>query len=67
MAGRAFINECTALGAAYLAGLQVGIYSDLDDIAAKWSVRKAYAPSMEQGERDDLLNGWQAALGMLLS
>jgi len=61
------INECTALGAAYLAGLQVGIYSDLDDIAAKWSVRKAYAPSMEQGERDDLLNGWQAALGMLLS
>lgn len=60
------INECTALGAAYLAGLQVGVYKDLDDIAERWSRARGYEPQMKENKRQGLLKGWSDALKMLL-
>ena len=52
------ITETTALGVAYLAGLQVGIYSDLNDIASAWKISKSYTPTMDNEERQRLLNAW---------
>jgi len=60
------ISECTALGAAYLAGLQAGLYKDLDDIAGHWKMAQNYQPTMSYTKRSELLNGWESALDMLL-
>ncbi len=55
-------TETTALGAAYLAGLQAGIFSSLDDIAARWQTDQEFAPSMENSARNLLLADWHAAV-----
>src|SRR5690606_12543353 len=44
------INETTALGAAYLAGLQAGVYRDLDEIAGHWPRQQRYQPNMAETE-----------------
>lgn len=56
------ITETTALGAAYLAGLQVGIYSSLEAITDLWQAEKRFEPSMEQGTGEKLYAGWQEAV-----
>ncbi len=56
------VAETTALGAAYLAGLQIGLYDDLDHIADHWQLADLYKPQMTAHQRQDLLNGWTAAL-----
>lgn len=56
------IAETTALGAAYLAGLQAGFYSSLDDIAAKWKCQTRFEPRMAETQRRQLLGGWDAAV-----
>jgi glycerol kinase len=53
-------TETTALGAAYLAGLQAGIYKDLDDIAASWSLAQRYEPKPNDRERK--YAGWKTAV-----
>lgn len=60
---RPMIRETTALGAAYLAGLAVGVWKDRTDICAQWTLDKYYAPSMS--EEDVLQNcaGWEKAVG----
>jgi glycerol kinase len=60
---RPAVTETTALGAAYLAGLAVGYWSGLDEIAAQWQVDAEFAPAMTQEERDALYAGWQRAVG----
>ena len=55
-------TETTALGAAYLAGLQAGIFSSLDDIAARWQTDQEFSPSMENSARNLLLADWHAAV-----
>lgn len=55
--------ETTALGAAFLAGLQAGVYSSLDDIAATWTRSGAFMPAMAAQERDRLYAGWTRAVG----
>ncbi|MEM6781245.1 MAG: glycerol kinase GlpK [Pseudomonadota bacterium] len=60
------VEETTALGAAYLAGLQAGVYNGLDDIAERWSCARSYSPSMDATARKDLYDGWKTAIGKLV-
>jgi glycerol kinase len=55
-------TETTALGAAYLAGLQVGIFSSLEDIAQRWQVDQEFDPSMDNNKRNLLLANWHEAV-----
>ena len=59
---RPLINETTALGAAYLAGLAVGFWKDRSEIAAHWQLDRPFEPVMEQTQREDLYAGWQKAV-----
>lgn len=56
------ITETTALGAAYLAGLHVGIYTSLEAITELWQAEKHFEPSMEKGTGEKLYAGWQEAV-----
>jgi len=56
-------TETTALGVAYLAGLQIGLYASLDDIASRWQEQKAFDVKMSPGQRKSLLAGWSRAVG----
>ena len=59
------VHETTALGAAYLAGLQCGVYGGLSDLSQNWSLDKRYAPAMDSQSREDLYKGWKVAIGNL--
>jgi glycerol kinase len=56
------ITETTALGAAYVAGLAVGYWNDLDDLRHNWAVDKIYRPTMANSERVKLQRGWKKAV-----
>ena len=56
------VTETTALGAAYLAGLQLGIFNNLDDIATHWACERTFAPEMAETQRDALYEGWLDAI-----
>lgn len=60
------ITETTALGAAYLAGLHVGVFKSLDDIARAWKCEKKFMPAMETTARNALYDGWQRAVRQVL-
>ena len=57
------IRETTALGAAYLAGLAVGVWRDTDEIRALWQRDAAFSPAIDARRRDNLLAGWHKAVG----
>jgi glycerol kinase len=59
---RPVITETTALGAAYLAGLQLGLFDSPETVAASWKVDQAFRPSMDQDVRDNLVKGWRQAV-----
>ncbi len=59
---RPAVTETTALGAAYLAGLAVGYWSGLDEIATQWQAEAEFAPAMTADRRDALYAGWQRAV-----
>jgi glycerol kinase len=59
---RPSITETTALGAAYLAGLAVGYWKDVEEIAALWQVDKTFQPIMQEDKRDQLTRGWKRAI-----
>ena len=59
---RPAVTETTALGAAYLAGLAVGYWSGLDEIAAQWRADAEFSPSLPAGQRDALYAGWRRAV-----
>lgn len=63
---RPVIRETTALGAAYLAGLAVGEYKDLEEIKKLWSCDVTFKPNMEDETRKKLLAGWNKAVGRSL-
>ncbi|WP_286222035.1 glycerol kinase GlpK [Marinobacter apostichopi] len=52
------ITETTALGAAYLAGLQTGVYSSLEEIAKLWECERRFEPRMGPSLRESLYAGW---------
>ena len=60
------ITETTALGAAYLAGLGVGIFKDINDIAAHWALDRRFRPSLKKPQRDLLYQGWRQAVARIL-
>jgi glycerol kinase len=59
---RPVINETTALGAAYLAGLAVGFWQDRSEIKNHWQLDHSFEPKMEPSQRDELYAGWQKAV-----
>jgi glycerol kinase len=59
--------ETTALGAAFLAGLAVGVWPDLDALAATWTLERRFEPKMAAPERERLLAGWKDAVRRTLS
>ena len=59
---RPVVAETTALGAAYLAGLAIGYWDGLDDIAANWVLGRRFEPSMSTERRAELLHGWHRAV-----
>jgi glycerol kinase len=56
------ITETTALGAAYLAGLAVGYWNDVNDIQQQWQISKTFSPGMDDEVRSDFLKGWNRAV-----
>jgi glycerol kinase len=59
---RPVIQETTALGAAYAAGLAVGFYSNLDDLRKNWAVDRTWEPHMDEAQRSTLYAKWQKAV-----
>ena len=59
---RPVVNETTALGAAYLAGLAVGYWPSKEEIAGKWAVDRKFQPEMGTEEREKLFAGWKKAV-----
>lgn len=56
-------HETTALGAAYLAGLTAGVWSDEDALIKKRGIERVYEPNMTAEKRSELLAGWHKAVG----
>ncbi|MEK6593540.1 MAG: glycerol kinase GlpK [Pseudomonadota bacterium] len=56
------VQETTALGAAYLAGLGVGYWKDAQEIAAQWQVERRFEPGMERDQAQSLQAGWRKAV-----
>src|ERR1700676_902067 len=54
--------ETTSLGAAFLAGLAIGVWPDLGSIAATWARSAEFAPRMPEHERAALIDGWRTAV-----
>lgn len=59
--------ETSALGVAYLAGLQAGIFESLDHIQSLWHSQRAFTPCMPEAQRNKLYEGWQDAVRRVLS
>lgn len=56
---RPVVTETTALGAAFLAGLQVGVYDSLEEIKKIWKVDQSFEPTMDSSHKSQLLEDWQ--------
>ncbi|MGI9415632.1 MAG: glycerol kinase GlpK [Hyphomicrobiales bacterium] len=59
-------TESTALGAAYLAGLEAGIYTSLDDLAGQWQSDRVFEPEISADLRESRYQGWQEAVQRVL-
>ncbi|MCK4623202.1 MAG: glycerol kinase GlpK [Desulfuromonadales bacterium] len=56
------VTETTALGAAYLAGLQIGLFPSFDKIRQHWRREKEFRPQMDEDTRQQLTQGWDKAV-----
>ena len=54
--------ETTAWGAASLAGLAVGVYSDTEELRREWQIDRSFSPQMSAQTREKLLTGWHRAV-----
>lgn len=61
------IIETTALGAAFLAGLQVGVYGSLEEIAALWAEDRRFTPTLDPAVADQRYAGWVDAVSRVKS
>jgi glycerol kinase len=64
---RPVVNETTALGAAYLAGLAVGYWADQQEIASQWAIDRAFEPKMFEEDRNHLYSGWKKAVNAAMA
>ena len=60
------VLETTALGVAYFAGYQIGVFKSLDQIKRKWKKEKIFTPNINKKLRNKLLNGWKLAVDRTL-
>ena len=56
------VQETTALGAAFMAGLQIGVYKSLKDISKNWGLDKKFNPRINEKKRKSLIKGWTIAI-----
>jgi glycerol kinase len=56
------ITETTALGAAYLAGLAVGVWRSQDELAAQWQVERRFEPAMARSQAAERMAAWACAV-----
>ena len=59
---RARIEDATALGAVFIAGLKIGVFKSLNDISKKWKIGRKFNPKIKDTLRKELLNGWSQAV-----
>ncbi len=64
---RPAVTETTALGAAYLAGLAVGLHPSMEAIAASWRRERRFLPAMDAATREARLEGWRDAVSRVRS
>ncbi len=64
---RPVVTETTALGAAYLAGLQVGLCPGPEDFAKGWALERRFSPAMPKAERDAKYARWQRAVAATMA
>lgn len=60
---RPIVTETTALGAAYLAGLAVGYWKNVDEIQQQWQMDRRFTPQIPEDQRQQLSRGWKRAVG----
>ncbi|MFC2050394.1 glycerol kinase GlpK [Chloroflexota bacterium] len=58
----ALVTETTSLGAAYLAGLAVGLWKDTTELAQMWHAAETYEPKMSSDQRETLYADWKRAV-----
>jgi glycerol kinase len=56
------VDETTALGAAFMAGLQIGVYKSLKDISKNWKADRIFNPKMKIQHRKNLIKGWKSVI-----
>ena len=56
------VQETTALGAAFMAGLYIGVYKSLKDISKNWQLDKKFSSKMKNSSRNILIDGWEKAV-----
>jgi glycerol kinase len=61
------VMETTALGAAWLAGMQAGFYPGADEFATSWALERRFTPAMDGAERERKYAGWKDAVGRTLT
>jgi glycerol kinase len=59
---RPAVIETTALGAAYLAGLQAGVYSSQDELSAQWRVDRTFYPTLPTDQAQERMDRWERAV-----
>lgn len=64
---RPTMTETTALGAAFLAGLQTGLFNSFNDLEKSWQLQAEFTPKMDQAQREQLLSGWQTAVNRTIA
>ena len=56
------IHETTALGAAFMAGLEIGVFKSLKDISKKWNLDRKFSPRVSKKFRKNVIKGWNTAI-----
>ena len=64
---RPAVTETTALGAGYLAGLEVGFFGGTDELREHWSLDRRWEPGVGADRRRELLEGWRRAVSRVLT
>ena len=64
---RPSVTETTALGAAYLAGLAVDFWKNIDELQQQWQIEKIFSPAITNEIRNELTNGWHKAVSAALA
>ena len=59
---RSQVDETTALGAAFMAGLKIGVFKSLSDISKRWKLNRKFIPKIKNSERLNIIKGWSQAM-----